>query len=296
MCGPRTPSTPLPPRPQGLIFTAGSIYRLLHALNIPIHVQEVGWAAGGRAHGLLGLSCTHKWLQQADVAPAAANHTIQSPTNPPPRAHPPRPAQVCVFTAPLFSALCALACYGLVAEARGRGAGMLAAAMVGMVPSYISRSVGGSFDNEGVAIFALVNVFFLFVKARVGWGVGAQGGGVHVCACVFAGLCTVERARGCTHGLGAHARTCTRVCPLARPRTPPTAQTLNTGSLLWATCQVLAYLYMVMSWGGYSFVINLLPIYCLACIVTGRLSARLYVAFAPLVVLGTLMAGECVRM
>lgn len=26
---------------QGLIFTAGSIYRVLHALNIPIHVQEV---------------------------------------------------------------------------------------------------------------------------------------------------------------------------------------------------------------------------------------------------------------
>jgi dolichyl-diphosphooligosaccharide--protein glycosyltransferase len=55
---------------------------------------------------------------------------------------------------------------------------------------------------------------------------------------------------------------------------------------------VLGYLYMVMSWGGYSFIINLLPIYCLACIVTGRLSSRLYVAFAPLVVIGTLMAGR----
>ena len=46
-----------------------------------------------------------------------------------------------------------------------------------------------------------------------------------------------------------------------------------------------------MSWGGYSFIINLLPIHCLACIITGRLSARLYVAFAPLIVLGTLLAG-----
>ncbi len=26
---------------QGLIFTAGSIYRILHFLNIPINVQEV---------------------------------------------------------------------------------------------------------------------------------------------------------------------------------------------------------------------------------------------------------------
>jgi len=51
---------------------------------------------------------------------------------------------------------------------------------------------------------------------------------------------------------------------------------------------------MVMSWGGYSFVINLLPIYCLASIFTGRLSSRLYIAFAPLVIMGTLMAGVCV--
>jgi len=47
---------------------------------------------------------------------------------------------------------------------RGPGAGLLASAFVGMVPSYISRSVAGSYDNEGVAIFALVNVFFLFIK------------------------------------------------------------------------------------------------------------------------------------
>lgn len=33
-----------------------------------------------------------------------------------------------------------------------------------IVPSYISRSVAGSFDNEGVAIFALVNVFYWFIK------------------------------------------------------------------------------------------------------------------------------------
>jgi hypothetical protein len=70
-------------------------------------------------------------------------------------------------------------------------------------------------------------------------------------------------------------------------------QTVNTGSLAWGTGLVLGYFYMVMSWGGYSFIINLLPIYCLACVVTGRLSARLYVAFAPLIVIGTLGAGVC---
>ena len=69
-------------------------------------------------------------------------------------------------------------------------------------------------------------------------------------------------------------------------------QTLNTGSLAWATASALAYLYMVMSWGGYSFIINLLPIHCLACVFTGRLSHRLYVAYAPLIVMGTIGAGE----
>ena len=73
-------------------------------------------------------------------------------------------AQVCVFTAPLFSAFCALAAYLFVKEIRGQGAGLTAAAFMAMVPSYISRSVAGSYDNEGVAIFALVYVFYLYVK------------------------------------------------------------------------------------------------------------------------------------
>lgn len=72
--------------------------------------------------------------------------------------------QVCVFTAPLFSAFCSLAAYGLVSECRDTGAGLAAAALVGMVPSYISRSVAGSYDLEGVAIFALVFVFYTFIK------------------------------------------------------------------------------------------------------------------------------------
>ena len=76
-------------------------------------------------------------------------------------------AQVCVFTAPLFSAFCALAAYLFVKEIRGQGAGLTAATFMAMVPSYISRSVAGSFDNEGVAIFALVFVFYLYVKVQL---------------------------------------------------------------------------------------------------------------------------------
>lgn len=96
--------------------------------------------------------------------------------------------------------------------------------------SYISRSVAGSYDNEGIAIFALVLTFYLYVK------------------------------------------------------------TLNTGSLAWGTLNALAYLYMVSSWGGYTFIINLLPIHALASMIMGRMTKKLYIAYAPLVVLGTLLA------
>lgn len=32
-----------------------------------------------------------------------------------------------------------------------------------LVPGYISRSVAGSYDNEGIAIFALMLTYFLWV-------------------------------------------------------------------------------------------------------------------------------------
>lgn len=52
----------------------------------------------------------------------------------------------------------------MCAQVKGPGAGLASAAFVGIVPSYISRSVAGSYDNEGVAIFALMFVFFFYVK------------------------------------------------------------------------------------------------------------------------------------
>ncbi|GLT51703.1 hypothetical protein SLA2020_250960 [Shorea laevis] len=138
---------------------------------------------------------------------------------------------VCVFTAPIFSAFASWATYLLTKEVKGSGAGLTAAALLAMVPSYISRSVAGSYDNEAVAIFALIFTFYLYIK------------------------------------------------------------TLNTGSLLYATLNALSYFYMVCSWGGYTFIINLIPMHVLLCIVTGRYSPQLYIAYAPLVVLGTVLAA-----
>jgi dolichyl-diphosphooligosaccharide--protein glycosyltransferase len=63
--------------------------------------------------------------------------------------------EICVFLAPIFSGLTVLATYMLTKELWTTGAGLFAACFIAIVPGYISRSVAGSYDNEGIAIFAL---------------------------------------------------------------------------------------------------------------------------------------------
>ncbi|MEQ2161380.1 Dolichyl-diphosphooligosaccharide--protein glycosyltransferase subunit stt3b [Goodea atripinnis] len=72
---------------------------------------------------------------------------------------------VCVFLAPVFSGLTAISTFLLTRELWNQGAGLLAACFIAIVPGYISRSVAGSFDNEGIAIFALQFTYYLWVCA-----------------------------------------------------------------------------------------------------------------------------------
>ncbi len=138
---------------------------------------------------------------------------------------------MCVFIAPIFSANAAISSYLLTTEVTKRSsAGLLAAAFTAIVPSYISRSVGGSYDNEGVAIFALIFTFYLWVKS------------------------------------------------------------VHTGSIFWSCACALSYYYMVAAWGGYVFIINIIPIYVVTMIVGGRYSSRLYIAYSVFYTLGSLMA------
>ena len=48
---------------------------------------------------------------------------------------------------------------------QGPGAGLVAASMIAIVPGYISRSVAGSYDNEGIAIFCMLLTYYLWVKS-----------------------------------------------------------------------------------------------------------------------------------
>jgi dolichyl-diphosphooligosaccharide--protein glycosyltransferase len=136
-----------------------------------------------------------------------------------------------VFLAPTFSAFTAIATYKLTAEVTGRSeSGFLSALFIAIVPSYISRSVAGSYDNEGVAIFALVITCYFWVKS------------------------------------------------------------VNTGSLFYAACTSMTFFYMVAAWGGYSFVINIIPIFVVVMLFLGKYDANLYIAYSAFYILGTLLA------
>lgn len=142
---------------------------------------------------------------------------------------------VCVFMAPVFSGLCGVATYLLTKECTHRaGPGLFSALFVAIVPSYISRSVAGSYDNEAVAIFALVFTFYLWVKS------------------------------------------------------------VNTGSVMWGIFCSLSYFYMVSAWGGYSFIINIIPIYTLGLIFIQKFNKKVYIAYSVFYVVGSLLAMQIV--
>lgn len=139
---------------------------------------------------------------------------------------------VCVFLAPLFSSLTTIVTYLLTKELKDSGAGLISAIMIAIVPGYISRSVAGSYDNEGIAIFCMLLTYYLWIKS------------------------------------------------------------IKTGSLFWSTLCALAYFYMVSSWGGYVFLINLIPLHVLALMFTGRFSHRVYVSYCTVYCLGTILSMQ----
>ncbi|CAL8105252.1 unnamed protein product [Calicophoron daubneyi] len=139
---------------------------------------------------------------------------------------------ICVFLAPVFSSFTTIITYLLTKEVKDAKAGLFAAATVAIVPGYISRSVAGSYDNEGIAIFCMLFTFYLWVKS------------------------------------------------------------VKTGSVIWSSLCSLAYFYMVSSWGGYVFLINIIPMHVLILIITGRFSHRLYVAYSIVYSLGTILSMQ----
>ena len=173
----------------------------------------LGRVIGGTIYpGIMGTAASIKWSLDAFAFPMDIRN-------------------ICVFLAPVFAGFTAISTYFFAKEATNKpGAGLLAALFISIVPSYISRSVAGSYDNEAVAIFALVNTFYLWIKA------------------------------------------------------------VNTGSILWSVACTLQYFYMVAAWGGYSFIINIIPIFVIAVIFANKFNFRIYIAYSVFYILGTVLA------
>lgn len=69
-------------------------------------------------------------------------------------------------------------------------------------------------------------------------------------------------------------------------------KSVKTGSILWSTYTALAYFFMVSAWGGYVFIINLIPLHVFVLMLVGRFSDRLYVAYSTFFTLGLLLSMQ----
>lgn len=139
---------------------------------------------------------------------------------------------ICVFLAPIFSGLTSISTYYLTKELWSAGAGLFAACFIAIVPGYISRSVAGSYDNEGIAIFALQFTYYLWIKS------------------------------------------------------------VKSGSVFWAVAAALSYFYMVSAWGGYVFIINLIPLHVFVLLLMGRFSNRLFTSYTTFYILGLILSMQ----
>lgn len=69
-------------------------------------------------------------------------------------------------------------------------------------------------------------------------------------------------------------------------------KSVKTGSVYWSALTALSYLYMVSAWGGYVFIINLIPLHVLTLLIMGRFSQRIYVSYSTFYILGTLFSMQ----
>ena len=54
----------------------------------------------------------------------------------------------------------------------------------------------------------------------------------------------------------------------------------------------MAYFYMVSAWGGYAFIINIIPIFVVFLLIVGKMNTRISVGYCVFYILGTLLAMQ----
>lgn len=87
---------------------------------------------------------------------------------------------VCVFMPAWFGAVASVIVGLLTTEASGSSrAGAAAALVMAVVPAHLMRSIGGGYDNESVAMTAMVLTFYLWVRSlrsKNSWWIGFFAG------------------------------------------------------------------------------------------------------------------------
>jgi len=105
--------------------------------------------------------------------------------------------------------------------------------IMGIVPAHLTRSVGGGYDNESVAVSAMTLTFYLWIRSL------REG---------------------------------------------------DRYSYLYGILSGIAYFYMVATWGGYVFVLNLIGLHATLLVLLGRFSTKIYVSYSLFYVIGTALA------
>lgn len=139
---------------------------------------------------------------------------------------------ICVYMGPTFSIFSVLIAFLFGQLVEGSNLGLVYAATTSFVPGMISRSMGGSYDYECIALFVIVLCLYTFVRG------------------------------------------------------------LKTGSILWSAISGIVYGYMALTWGGYVFVSNCIPLFTAALIGIGQYSWRLHITYSVWCVFGTLLTAS----
>lgn len=113
--------------------------------------------------------------------------------------------------------------------------GVFTMAMMSILPAHLMRSMGGGYDNESVAMTAMVSTFYFWMRSL--------------------------RAN-------------------------------DSRSHWFGIATALAYFYMVASWGGYIFVLNMIGVHAAALVVGGRFDFKVYMAYSLFYSIGTFLAMQ----
>eukprot|EP00242_Pyramimonas_sp_CCMP2087_P010768 CAMPEP_0198197216 /NCGR_PEP_ID=MMETSP1445-20131203/806_1 /TAXON_ID=36898 /ORGANISM="Pyramimonas sp., Strain CCMP2087" /LENGTH=749 /DNA_ID=CAMNT_0043866419 /DNA_START=119 /DNA_END=2368 /DNA_ORIENTATION=- len=130
---------------------------------------------------------------------------------------------VCVFMPAVFGTLATLACFFLAKETTGSAnAGAASALIFAIIPAHLMRSVAGGYDNESVAVTAIVLTFYFWTRALRD----------------------------------------------------------DKSWLTYGFLTALAYIYMCLTWGGYTFVLNMIGLHVAMLIGLGRYTTKLHRAYS----------------